>query len=572
MRAVNCALNAECNVPLIVDAGYCSLQGKRKANEDSCLVITPSTGQYLDYGALLAVADGVGGMAGGKEASECAIKTLRDDYYAAPETLALEHTLKDCFDAANRAVLSQPPVGRATTLSALVLRNRRWAVGHVGDTRVWLYRNRQLTQLTTDHSRAHAHIGAMITRACGLDTQLLADVQSGDLLQHDVFLITSDGVHEVLDSRQIATALNYVSRGAQEIAEALVQQALQAGSMDNVSACVARVNDLPPETVSDIGLSITALPIRALPKTGDTVDGFIIGERLHSGRLSTLYAAVDRETGEPVAVKFPNPRHADDEAFVSYFLREEWLGKRIDSPHVVKTLTLPPGRRSALYSVMVLHSGETLAARIKRKKGLPVTETLAVAQQLLTGLDHLHRKGVIHRDVKPENILIDTDQRVRLLDLGVSRIERVDTGSPTLAPVGTPSYIAPEVMAGGEADERADVYSAAVTIYQMLTGKYPYGEIEPFTHPSYSHFITPERYNPDVPPWLSEILRKACAPNPDQRYPHAADFAAALNSPASADLALRKPPLLERIQPQHWKALFIVSLLLNLLLLFIVLK
>lgn len=555
---------------LVLDAGFSSQQGKRKANEDSCLVITPSTGQYLDYGALLAVADGVGGMAGGKEASECAIKTLRDDYYAAPETLALEHTLKDCFDAVNRAVLAEPPVGRATTLSALVLRNRRWAIGHAGDTRVWLYRNRRLVQLTTDHSRLHSHIGFMITRACGLDVQLHADVQSGDLQEGDVFLITSDGVHETLDTQTITAALD--GEPAQHIAETLVQQALQAGSTDNVSACVARVQQLPPETASDIGMSIGALPIHPLPKTGDTVDGFVIGERLHSGRLSTLYAALDSESGQHVALKFPNPRHADDAAFVDYFLREEWLGRRIDSPHLVKTITLPPGRRTALYSVMVLHSGGTLAARIKKKNGLPVQETLSLAQQILTGLDHLHRKGVIHRDVKPENILIDTDHRVRLLDLGVSRIERMDTSSKSLAPVGTPSYMAPEVIAGNDADERADVYSAAVTIYEMLTGKYPYGEIEPFTHPSYKHFIPPGRYNPDVPLWLSETLRKACTPDPNQRYPHAADFAAALASPSQDTLPQHKAPLLERIRPEHWKALFVISLLLNLLLLFMVIK
>ncbi|MCL5801581.1 MAG: protein phosphatase 2C domain-containing protein, partial [Gammaproteobacteria bacterium] len=384
-------------MPLVLDAGFSSQQGKRKANEDSCLVITPSTGQYLDYGALFAVADGVGGMAGGKEASECAIKTLRDDYYAAPETLALEHALKDCFDAVNRAVLADPPTGRATTLSALVLRNRRWAVGHVGDTRVWLYRNRHLVQLTADHSRLYEHIGPMITRACGLDVQLHADIQSGELREGDVFLITSDGVHETLGAQTIAAALE--GETAQQIAETLVQQALRAGSTDNVSACVARVQQLPPETVSDIGMSISALPIHPLPKTGDTVDGFLIGERLHSGRLSTLYAALDSESGQHVALKFPNPRHADDTAFVDYFLREEWLGRRIDSPYVVKTITLPPGRRTALYSVMVLHNGETLAARIKRKKGLSVQETLSLAQQILTGLDHLHRKGVIHRDV-----------------------------------------------------------------------------------------------------------------------------------------------------------------------------
>ncbi len=301
------------------------------------------------------------------------------------------------------------------------------------------------------------------------------------------------------------------------------------------------------------------------------MDGFLIGERLHHGRMSTLFAAQDTENQHAVALKFPNPRFADDAAFVDYFMREEWIGRRIDSPYIVKIIPLPPGRRSALYSVMMLHQGETLAARIKRKNGLAVAETLHIAQQILTGLDHLHRKGVIHRDVKPENILIDDNRQVRLLDLGVSRIERVDSHK-SAAPIGTPSYMASEVIAGGDADERADVYSAAVTIYEMLTGKYPYGEIEPFSHPTFNRFVPPERYNPDVPSWLSKILRKACAPDPGQRYPHAADFAAALSSPPLTNIPQRKIPLFERIRPEHWKVLFIVSLLINLLLLFVVLK
>lgn len=556
---------------LVLDAGYSSQQGRRKANEDRCLVITPSTGHYLDYGALIAVADGVGGMPGGAEAADCAITTLRDSYYATPETWSVERALKDCFAAVNSAVLAGAPAGRATTLSALVLRNRRWAVAHVGDTRVWLHRNQQLTQLTVDHSRIHADIGSVVTRACGLDVMLNADIASNELMQGDTFLITSDGVHEILGSEIIAKVLQRRTQSAQEIAESLTQQALEKGSADNVSACVMRVVQLPPETVADIGASVTALPIRPLPKTGDVVDGFLIGERLHHGRMSTLFAAQDTENQHAVALKFPNPRFADDAAFVDYFMREEWIGRRIESPYIVKIIPVPPGRRSALYSVMMLHKGETLAARIKRKNGLAVAETLSIAQQILTGLDHLHRKGVIHRDVKPENILIDEDRQMRLLDLGVSRIERVDSHK-SAAPIGTPSYMAPEVIAGNDADERADVYSAAVTIYEMLTGKFPYGEIEPFMHPSFSRFVPPERYNPDVPSWLSETLRKACAPDPDQRYPHAADFAAALSSPPPASLPSRRVPLLKRIRPEHWKVLFVISLLINLLLLFVWLK
>jgi len=555
-------------VPLVLDAGSSSRQGRRRSNEDSCLLITPSTGQYLEYGSLLAVADGVGGLPGGADASNCAIKTLRDAYYTSPEGWDIQHALKNSFDAANEAVLQGDPAGRATTLSALVLRNRRWAVAHVGDTRVWLYRQHRLTQLTGDHTRSHVDIGPMLTRACGLDVVLHTDVIKGELCEGDIFIITSDGVHQVLDAAIMGSCIQKKELSAQEIAEAITARALESASTDNVTACVVRVLKVPPQTVADFDADIPTLPIRALPVTGEMVDGFVIGERLHSGRMSTLFKALDSENGNISVLKFPNPRFADDTVFIDYFLREEWIGRRINSPHLVKILPLRPGRRTSLYSAMAFHQGETLAARIKKHNGLPVQEALALAQQLLTALDHLHRKGVIHRDVKPDNILIDEDNRIHLIDLGVSRIERMGS-EPNSTPIGTPSYMAPEVIERQAADERADIYSAGVTIYEMLTGKYPYGEIEPFTHPKFNRFMPPERYNPDVPSWLSEVLKKACAPNPDNRFAFACDLATALANPPDVSLPARKLPLLERITPERWRLFFIVSLLINILLLLI---
>lgn len=558
-------------MPLVLDAGCASHRGRRKRNEDSCLVVTPSTGQYREYGALLAVADGVGGLPGGLEASSCAVKALRDGFYSSPEAWGLERALEGCFATSNQAVLAEQPLGCATTLSALVLRHRRWAVAHVGDTRVGLYRNRELQPLTRDHTRIHANIGPVITRACGLDTLLHSDISGGDLSVGDIFLITSDGVHEVLDSEAITSCLQQAETAAQELAENLTRRALEAGSRDNVSACVACVVKLPAETLADLGENIQALPIKSLPNVGDTVDDFLIGERLHAGRMSSLFKAMDKETGEVVVLKFPNPRHAGDSLSIDYFLKEEWVGRRINSPYIVKVKSLKTGRRTALYCAMDFHEGETLAARMHRKNGLPLQETLSLAHQMLMGLDHLHRKGVIHRDVKPENILVDEDGHLRLIDLGVSRIERMSHEQETAVPIGTPSYMAPELIRHQPVDERADIYSAGVSVYQMLTGRYPYGEIEPFTHPGFNHFIPPERYNPDVPGWLCDVLKKACTPEPEARYSYAVDFATALQHPAQASQSPSALPLLERIRPEQWRLLFVFSLLANVLLLLVLL-
>ena len=548
---------------MVLDAASASLTGKRAHNDDVCLITTPSSERVSAFGALLAIADGVGGLPEGDRAARAAVDAFRDSYYASPETWGLERALRLSMEAANGAVISLGH-GGATTLSALLLRNRGFAIAHVGDTRVWLYRERQLKALTRGHQRPHRDIGTVLTRACGFDDQINTDVSFGELAEGDIFLLTSDGVHEVLNSERIADALAGAT-SMQALADELVQQALAHDGSDNASVCAVRVAGLPAATASDVGEAIAHLPVRAVPAVGTQIDGFRIDAQLHAGRMSLLFKAVDLESQETVVLKFPNPQHADDARFIDCFLREEWIGRRIDSPYIAKALSLKPGRRSQLYAALVYYEGETLAQRIKRRHGLNVTESLHVMRQLLTGLDHLHRKGVIHRDVKPENILLDARNHLRLLDLGVSRVERLSEEQDS-APVGTPSYMAPELIGGAQATEATDVYAAGVTLYQMLTERFPYGEIEPFSHPKFARPVPPDRYNPELPSWVSLATLKACAADPRTRFAHAADFQAALASAAANTASRIKLPLLERVPPEHWKTLFILSAVANLIL------
>lgn len=543
---------------LILDAGTSSVAGKRKQNEDVCLALTPSSERHLAYGGTFIVADGVGGLPNARAAAETAVHAFRDCYYAAPETWGLERALQECLRVANGAVVVAA-AGGASTLSALILRHRRYGIGHVGDSRVWLYRQNRLKQLTRDHSVAHRDIGTMVTRACGLDETVSADVSVGELSVGDVFLLTSDGVHATLNGGAIARCLEEAT-GAQALVDALTARALAAGSLDNISACAVRVLALPEDSETHFSDAAASLPIRSLPKIGATLDGFRIDGLVHQGRMSSLYKAHDSVSNEAVALKFPNPQCADDPQFVEAFLREEWLGRRIESPYLVKGIPIAPGRRSQLYTALAFHDGDTLAARIARKHGLNPREAMGLTQQLLTALDHLHRKGVLHRDVKPENILLAAENRLLLIDLGVSRIEHMRSREQASAPVGTPSYMAPELFDGAAASEGSDVYSAGVTLYEMLTQRFPYGEIEAFSHPRFNRYVSPERFNPDVPAWLAEVVRKACAADPRARFSNVVDFHAALNeSTAAASIPNLRVPLLERIPPQRWRALFWLS-------------
>lgn len=554
---------------LQIEAASASLAGKRSGNDDVCSVTTPSAVRLQDYGALMIVADGVGGLPAGDRAARAAVDAFRDGYFASPESWGLERALRASMNAANDAVVASGE-GGATTLSALVLRNRRYAIAHVGDTRVWLYRDGRLKVLTRDHQRPHVDIGTVLTRACGFDDNIVTDTVVGELAEGDVFLLTSDGVHESVNGGTIAMLLER-TLSPQATVDELTRLALEQGSSDNVSACMARVSSLPATTVADLEQTVAQLPIAVVPPVGTTLDGFRIDALLHTGRMSILFKATDLDSQEAVVLKFPNPKEAQDKSFVDCFLREEWIGRRIDSPYIVKALPLRAGRRTQLYTALAHYEGETLAQRIARKQGMTVRETLAIAPQLLTALDHLHRKGVLHRDIKPENILIDTQHQLRLLDLGVSRIERLSEDS-NHGPVGTASYMAPELFDGKEASEASDVYAAGVTLYEMLTQRYPYGEIEPFSHPKFARPLPPERFNPEVPPWLSRALLKACAADPQARYTHAVDLQAALAHAVSEVGPRANLPLLERVAPERWRALFFLSLAANLLLAFFALR
>jgi protein phosphatase len=359
------------------------------------------------------------------------------------------------------------------------------------------------------------------------------------------------------------------------MAECLVERAAAHGGRHNVSACVARIEALPAERDSDIVKSITTLPVITPPEPGTTLDGFQIESLVHKSRLYRLYKAVDTETGGKVVLKFPNPRYARDETFADNFLREEWIGKRVHSPHLVKALPLRTGRRSALYLVLGYHPGESLAERIKRKRALSVTESLYLMRQLLAALKDLHRQGVVHRDVRPKNILVDKKHKhLLLLGLGESQIDRLAQHTGAIEPsANVTSYMAPELFnAEGGATPQSDLFSAGVTLFRMLTGHYPYGRIQPTDSAPHGEMIGPRHYRKSLPPWLDALLHQACATNPARRFQTAEEFLAALNdgelphAPSKTAASTPASATSRLWQIRHWELILVGALVVALML------
>nr|WP_269750324.1 serine/threonine-protein kinase [Methylocystis silviterrae] len=303
--------------------------------------------------------------------------------------------------------------------------------------------------------------------------------------------------------------------------------------------------------------------IGELPAIGDLVDDFRIDDLLSEGRYSRLMRATDTQNGKAVVLKFPHPRVANDAAYRLAFVNEAWVAARVRSPFIGEVVELYPGRQSRLYSVMPYYDGETLERRLRREPRIDLAEGASIATRLSRAIATLHRCGVIHRDIKPDNIILLKDGGLRLVDLGVCRAPNLENLPEAHAP-GTPSYMAPELFDGAAGDEASDLYALGATVYRMFSRCYPYGEIEPFSRPRFTKPPPLAHKRPDLPAWLDAAIVKAIAVERADRFGDVLEFAFELeNGSARAQpLTLRKKSLYERNPVIFWQTLCLLLALL----------
>jgi serine/threonine-protein kinase len=249
----------------------------------------------------------------------------------------------------------------------------------------------------------------------------------------------------------------------------------------------------------------------------------LIGE----GALTHVYEAVDASTGGNVVVKVPVPGADRDPLFLTRLEREESIGAALRHPSVVRVLALE--KKTRPYLVMEKAEGTPLSLLVGEGRQLPVTDALRIAAQVLRALEYLHANRVIHRDLKPANVMLFPDGSIRVLDLGMAKLGdgREFEGAIASQAVGTPDYMPPEQVEGKPGDARSDLYSVGAMLYEMLTGSPPYPGEDVFTvmHARVvGDPVAPRRVRPDLSPQLEEILLRAMARNPAERYASAAEF------------------------------------------------
>ena len=554
--------------------GFASETGPRQRNEDFAGAVFGLELPEPRRDVVAAIADGIGGAKGGRVAAETAVRGFLDGFCDLPETMEVRRAAARVLNALNGWIYSQGQrdaklAGMGCTFTALVLRGRVAHVLHVGDTRAYRLGGDRLTSLTIDHVReGGTGRSSILNRALGVETEVRLDYAAQPMARHDRFVLCSDGVHGILTAETIADILRERS-ASEDTARALVAAALRSGSTDNCTALVLDVVEVPTAESADIGAAIMQLPLIPVPVAGETIDGFVLKVLVSDGRYARLFGAVDEVEGGEVVLKFPKPQVASMATYRAAFVREAWVGARVHSPWVGRTIELPPGRQTCLYTVMPLYPGELLATRLARRPSVGLEEGRNIAIKLARGAAALHRAGIIHRDIKPDNVILEGDESLKLIDLGVVRVPGLEDFPPEDIP-GTLGYMAPEMLAGEPGNEATDIYALGVTMFRAFTSEFPYGNPDATSPPRRNRPTALSALRPDLPAWLQAALGRAIAIDPTERFRDMLEFAVEMETgPARAPLAVRKPrTLYERSPLLFWQglaALLALALLFSLL-------
>lgn len=546
-----------------------SLAGHKPGNEDALGIRLPADTQH-GKGAVLVIADGVSSADAGRQAAEAAVQGFLSDYYATPDTWSVQTSGERVVTAINRWLHGRGQQhaenqGWLTTFTALILRGRSAHILHIGDTRVYRLRDGVLEPLTQDHcTRVNAET-TYLSRALGMDWRIDIDYRHTDLLPGDLFLTSSDGVHGHISPAELRRLLNETGDNLETCCDTLLATALANGSQDNLSCQLARIESTGLDDRNEMGLHTSRLPVPPLLRPGQILDGYQIEAEVHASPRSQLYRVRDIRSGKVYALKAPSVQFENDEDYRAHFAIEGWIGQRIDHPHIIR-IHAPVRSPQCLYHIMDWVEGESLAGWRSRQERVDIDTVVGFARQLVAGLRALHRRDTLHQDLKPDNILRCKDGTLKLIDLGSARVASLQESAPrdVLDRPGAADYAAPEYALGLARDERADQFSLAVTLYELLTGQHPYGENYDQTQTPQAfhrlHYVSACRHNPHVPLWLDAALRKGCAINAANRYDALGEFLLDLERPNPALTPNQRLPWIERDPVRFWRWLALGAL------------
>lgn len=554
---------------LTVTVGQFSDKGRKPLNQDFHGLRLPEPEQQHSKGIALAIADGVSSSEVSHIASETAVKSFLEDYFCTPDAWSVKQSGQRVLVAANAWLYAQTrrgpyrydrDRGHVCTFSALVLKSTTAHLFHVGDACIYRLRNGELEPLTEEHRVWLSPEQSCLGRALGINPHLEIDYRTLPLQVGDLFLLLTDGVHEWLSETALLALIDPHEADLDAAARRLVLEAHARGSPDNLTAQLVRIDALPDAEAGEVQRQLDELALPPLLEPPARFEGYRILRELHASSRSHVYLAEDEQSGERVVLKTPSLDLRHDRQYLERLLLEEWIARRVHSVHVVRAPeTSRP--RQYLYSVTEYVEGQTLAQWMTDDPTPSLAQVRDLLEQIARGLRAFHRLEMLHRDLRPENILIDSGGTLKLIDFGSAQVTGLaEGGMDTDNPVpGALAYTAPEYFLGEGGSERSDIYSLGVIAYRLLGGDLPYG-----AEVSRARSRTAQlglRYRPlwhedhDLPPWIDAVLRKAVHTNPARRYGELSEFLHDLRQPPPELLKQSKGPLLQRHPLRFWQTL-----------------
>lgn len=555
--------------------GYSSA-GVKDENQDAFAAMQPTGNRLQSKGAVACIADGVSACSRAKEAATTCASQLVEGYLQTPETWTVKTSIAKVINGLNQWCHGQHDYEHAghsqmlTTLSSIIFKSTTGFIFHVGDSRIYRLQNSNVEQLTKDHCVVQGK-NPVLTRAIGIESHVDVDFQSIELTAGDIFLLSTDGLHDFIEEQDLQTAINH-GADLETAAEQLISQALINGSDDNLTCLLVRVESLPEPDLNEYHRQLMRLAMPPTLEVGMKLDGKRVLQVIFNGTRSALYKVVDESNNKIYGLKAPSQHFADDPIYLEGFLREEWIGQRIDHANIMKVYTRPENSKF-LYHLCEFIEGQTLRQWMLDNPKPNIEQVRQIIEPLALALRVLQRKDMVHRDVKPENVMINHLGEVKLIDFGTVLVKSLAETNQVLAddiPLGSVNYIAPEYLLTNEADQRSDLFSVAVVCYEMLTGELPF---KPFAFKEYRpkdlsewKYIPLQQCRPDLPIWLDLTIQRALAPSKTNRYQAFSEWLTDLQKPNISMLKEHKQkPLLERNPILFWKIstviFFIIALI-----------
>jgi len=560
---------------LVVLVGQYSNKGRKEINQDFHDLCIPNGHTLTTKGVAIAIADGISSSKVSQEASKLSVVSFLQDYYATPESWSVKKSASTVINSINSWIYSQnrknhyhldKDKGYVCTFSGMVIKSTSAHIFHIGDVRIYKLRDGKFEQLTQDHRVSVSSEKSYLSRALGIDSNLNIDYSSINVEENDIFIFATDGVYEFIDQKFIDQSIKRYENDLDTVAKIIIEKAYDNGSDDNLTVQLVKIDKLPNKDLKEIHKQLNQRPIPPILEEGKIFDGYNILTKLSSSPRSHVYLAVDQTSQTKVVVKIPSTELQNDEAYLESFLLEEWIGKRINNKHVVKTFDAKR-KSNYLYTVTEFIEGETLHQWMIDNPNPSLNKIRNIAEQIAKALQAFYRQEMIHQDLRPQNILIDKNEVIKIIDFGsakVKGIEEIDTYIEQFHIQGTAQYTAPEYYVGNSGTHQSDIYSLAVIVYQMLSAKLPYGTnvIKCSTKSDQKKLkydsLNTDEYN--IPSWIDETLKKALSVEANNRYSEVSEFVHDLSHPNPTFLRKERAPIYVRSPIIFWKSIAVIEI------------